>query len=410
MRILIIHREYPPETGWGGIATFNYHLAHGLRGLGHEVHVLSFNYETPSDTWQEGVRVIRICSYIRRLMPWHVSMFLYFWMYQRHVWRVFRALHARHPYDVVDCADHLGEAFGLIRRQAAPTTLRFYSPWSWVASRSMNYREKYLDIKGVRWLEAACVHGANVLTSPSHDLAGHVREFFRIRRPIHVIGNPLDVERFSPVPMPPGRPVRALFLGRLEPRKGPDILAEAIPLVVRQFPDIRFTFLGSDCPGRRSPSTREELREFLAARGVLDHVDFHDPVPLMELPRWYGGAHFIVTPSRYDNSPYVCQEAMSCGRPVIGTSAGGMKEYLNHGQAGRIVPPDDPRALAEAILELARDADLRQRLGQAARRRVLEEYDRRVIAARTCELYEQAIRLHRRATGGQASSATEVRP
>lgn len=393
MRILIVHREYPPETGWGGIATFNYHLAHGLKEIGHEVTVLSFNYTEPSDTIKEGIRVVRVTSYWN-VLPWNASMFLYFYLYQLKIWRTFKQLNKANRFDVVDCADHLGEGFGIIRSGIIPTTLRFYSPWSWIAAQSLNLKERWYDINGIKWLESSSIFGSHCLTSPSKDLADRVTDFFEIKKPIEIIGNPIDINRFSPMDILPSEPVKILFVGRLEPRKGCDILAKAIPHVCREVSNVEFTFLGSDCPSKTSPSTKEELKAFLGSKDVLKWVNFMDRVDLLDLPKIYNSAHIVVVPSRYDNSPYVCQEAMACGRAVIGTTAGGMPEYMDYGKAGMLVQPEDPVALARAITTLIKNSDLRNRLGEAARKRVVEQYDRKVIARRTCDLYLKAIASH----------------
>jgi glycogen synthase len=395
VRILIVGREYPPQTAWGGIATFNFHLALGLKKLGHDVDVLSCNLEVPSDTVDNGVRVIRVVNSMKT-MPWDSSFLLYFYLYQRKIFAKFRELHAQQPYDVVDCADHLGEAYGIIRSGLVPTTLRFYTPWSLAAASAMNYKERWYDIYGVRWLERQSALNAHRLTCPSRDLSEKVTRFFDLRQPVEVIENPIDSDRFSPEDPLAGDTIRVLFVGRLEPRKGPDILAEAIPHVTREIDNIHFCFIGSDCPSPNSPSTRTELKHYLESKGAIGHVTFQDPVPLLDLPKWYNSAHIVVVPSRYDNSPYACLEAMSCGKPVVASLAGGAPEYLDHGNAGLLCPSEDPKSLAEAIVRLAKDRALRIELGNRARQRVVKRYDRKVVVARTCELYERAIEIHGR--------------
>jgi glycosyltransferase involved in cell wall biosynthesis len=263
-----------------------------------------------------------------------------------------------------------------------------------MTSNTLNYKERWYDVKGMKWLEKRSIVGADVLNSPSSDMAKHVTEFFNLRRHIEIIENPIDCTTFKPGDQLPEKPVKILFLGRLEPRKAPDILAHAIPLVCKEVDNVMFTFLGADCASNTSSSTRTELQLFLSSQGVDRFVEFHEPVPLLELPGWYNSAHIITVPSRYDTSPYVCQEAMSCGKAVIGSTAGGMPEYLDNGNAGMLIPPGDPRALADAIITLVKDPHLRLQLGEKARKRVVERYDRRVIASKMCEQYQKAIHLH----------------
>ncbi|MBI5248900.1 MAG: glycosyltransferase family 4 protein [Desulfomonile tiedjei] len=399
MRILIVSREYPPQTAWGGIATFSFHLAHGLKTMGHDVDVLSFNYEVPSDTVDGGIRVIREVNSMK-IMPWHSSFFLYFYLYQRKLFARFKELHSHAPYDVVDCPDHLGEAYGIIRSGLVPTTLRFYTPWSLAAASAMNYRERWYDIYGVRWLERQSALGAHCLTCPSKDLSDKVTEFFNLSQPVEIIGNPIDSHMFRPDDPVSDSTIRVLFVGRLEPRKGPDVLVHAIPHITREISNIQFCFIGSDCPSPNHQSTRGELKDFLDSQGVSGHVTFQDPVSLLDLPKWYNSAHIIVVPSRYDNSPYSCLEAMSCGKAVVASKAGGAPEYLDHGNAGLLCPSEDPKSLAQAIVRLAKDAALRAKLGDQARQRVIERFDKKVVVERTCELYERAIKIHRRRRGG----------
>jgi hypothetical protein len=97
-----------------------------------------------------------------------------------------------------------------------------------------------------------------------------------------------------------------------------------------------------------------------------------------------------VVPSVYDNSPYTCLEAMSCGRPVVGTSGGGTKEYVTDGECGIIVPPRDIEALRDAITHLLKDGRTRLRMSENARRRTLEKFQRKQIASETLALYHEA--------------------
>ena len=83
---------------------------------------------------------------------------------------------------------------------------------------------------------------------------------------------------------------------------------------------------------------------------------------------------------------------MSCGRPVIGTSAGGTREYVEHEVSGLIVAPRNPEEIAAAAIKMLKDPDYRQRLGENARKQVLEKFQRKKIAADTVELYRLAAK------------------
>ena len=89
--------------------------------------------------------------------------------------------------------------------------------------------------------------------------------------------------------------------------------------------------------------------------------------------------------SRYENLNYTLLEAMEAGQAIVSTDVGGPAEVLQDRVTGLLVPPDDPDAIARALAEVVREAGLRTRLGRAARTALEQDFDPRVIAARTVE-------------------------
>jgi hypothetical protein len=251
------------------------------------------------------------------------------------------------------------------------------------------------DHQYVAAVERIAMLSADVLTSPSLDLAQFVAGDLGIKvEDIDIVYNPIDASEFSPDGEKAaigkvGRTV--LFVGRLEARKGIHYLIDAIPEVVAAVPDARFVIIGDDtanAAGQKSVLT--EVKERLAKTGCADSVTFINRIPLSDLPKHYRAADVCVVPSLYDNSPYTCLEAMSCGRAVIGTDGGGTKEYIVHDQSGLIVPVKDASALASGMIKLLTDENERNRLAENARKRVLAVFDRVEIARKTVGLYEKA--------------------
>lgn len=184
-----------------------------------------------------------------------------------------------------------------------------------------------------------------------------------------------------------------MFVGRLEERKGIHYLIDAIPQIVKSFKNVRFIIIGDDTKTAEGmTSVLEELKDKVAANGSAAHIEWINRVVLESLPSYYRSADVCVVPSVYDNSPYTCLEAMACGRAVVGTSAGGTREYIVHNESGVIVPPRDADALAFAILDLLNDDKRRVKMANEARSRVLNHFQRKEIARQTVELYDEAIR------------------
>ena len=185
------------------------------------------------------------------------------------------------------------------------------------------------------------------------------------------------------------------FFGRLEVRKGIVELARAIPLVLRQMPEVKFRLIGRSLP---HPSTGEDLRTYLLRRlgAHKASVEFVDAVPYAQIPTLLADSDICIFPSVWEASGFVCKEAMAAARGVIASDAGGMAEIIDHGHTGLLVPPRDPKALATAIIELLRNPDRRIAMGQAAREYVTAAYAPEVIAPLQEASYARAIERTRR--------------
>jgi glycosyltransferase involved in cell wall biosynthesis len=110
-----------------------------------------------------------------------------------------------------------------------------------------------------------------------------------------------------------------------------------------------------------------------------------------EMPRLIGTTSICVLPSLKEGMPYALLEAMACGKPVIGSNIHGINDVISHGDNGILVPPRNPEALADAILTLMADRDLRRKLGHNARQLMVEKYSWAEISARIEGIYREAM-------------------
>jgi glycosyltransferase involved in cell wall biosynthesis len=400
MRICLITREYPPETGWGGIATFSYHLAHGLKELGNEVVVVSLAQSEARVQNDEGILVHRLAGY---KVPGEFGAISSSMPYSRTVleactslWQKFLDLHEQKPFDVVDTPELLADGLYPAVTSVAPLVVRLYTPHFKFVAEQLHGTSNNFDHQFVAMLERLALLQADAITSPSDDLAGFVcRDLNYPLGRVTIVRNPIDPEAFScdgPTALPATTKKRVIFVGRLEERKGVKYLVEAIPGIFNECPDTEFVIIGDDTINAAGgkQSTMAELQAFLRKEKALAGVKFIARVPLADLPAYYRSCDICVVPSLYDNSPYTCLEAMACGRPVVGTSGGGTKEYVTHGESGLIVAPQDAGALQSAIVTLLRNDELRLRMARQARQDVLDKFQRREIARQTLDLYQLA--------------------
>ena len=166
-----------------------------------------------------------------------------------------------------------------------------------------------------------------------------------------------------------------LFIGQLVPRKGFDVLARAMPEVVRQFPTASFVFVSHNRQGEA------ELRRLVAEGGVESHMRLLGAVDEAAKVRLLQEADVVVAPSRYEGFGIPIIEGMAAGRPVVTTDVPAGNELVEHERTGLLVPYNDHHALATAIGRLLDDRVLAERQGAAGRAVVRGRYGADRLAA-----------------------------
>jgi glycosyltransferase involved in cell wall biosynthesis len=198
---------------------------------------------------------------------------------------------------------------------------------------------------------------------------------------VSLIRNGVDTNGFAPVPRP-GPPRRVVTIANLRPMKGHDAMIDAVPLVLRHFPDATFRLVGD---GPLLGGLRGRVRD----RGVdesLTFVGHRDDVAAQ-----LSASDIFVLPSRSESLPNAVLEAMAAGLPVIATAVGGIGEILEDGRTGLLVAPGDPAALADRICRLMAAPALAQALGTAARAEVTERYSFQRMVGAFDEVYRTEL-------------------
>jgi len=230
------------------------------------------------------------------------------------------------------------------------------------------------------WLLRRVHRGAAALIANSHNTARLLEALGNPPEKIHVVHPAVDTERFKP--QLPGSvdlhrqlvrddELLLLSVGRLQARKGHDLVLKALAGLPADAPKIRYVVTGSGDDGPRLQALTSEL-------GLTKQVDFVGVIPHDALPTYYAAADIFVHPNRVEAGDFegfgmVFLEAAACGKPVIGGRSGGVPEAVEDGATGLLVGGNDHEELRSAILRLA-SASLRARFGSAARQRVLAHF------------------------------------
>ncbi len=190
----------------------------------------------------------------------------------------------------------------------------------------------------------------------------------------------VDMDRFQPGDMArarrdmdlPADGVLSLFVGRIDPIKGIDILIEAFSRTAQGWgtasPSPKLVLVGGEIGADGRPVGDLAAVEADARRlGIADDIVFLGSRPQEDLATLYQAVDFVVIPSRYESFGLVAIEAMASGTPVIASRAGGLPYSVRDGVAGLLVCPGNAVALTDAILALSRDPERRAALARRAR-------------------------------------------
>ncbi len=404
MYIVLANQWYPPESGWGGVASYNHAIAHAYCELGHRVTVIARRDDetTPEFVETNGIRVHRLLMrdhyYLRRtpLLGFY-SRALQQLSYSWRVRRAIKRLNKTSPIDVIEFAEINAEAFFFARTSLIPFVVRCHTP-TFVLRNFFEPGEFPYDTRVISACEKDVIRRAHAVTAPSNAMAQQIAEATGIERvKISVIPNPVpsygsNGNGNGKKQLRSENELTVLYVGRLERFKGVTILAEAIPHVLREFPNVRFVLAGEDRPTPQSESQHRELELQLRASNVLSQVKFLGRVDHFQLEDWYSSADICVVPSMYESFSYTCAEAMAAGKPVVATRVGGIPETVCDGLSGVIVEPGDAGEFAEAIVRLLKDETRRIAMGRAGRAKVLREFDPIRVAQQNLEVYQQARR------------------
>jgi glycosyltransferase involved in cell wall biosynthesis len=195
----------------------------------------------------------------------------------------------------------------------------------------------------------------------------------------------------EPAPAPPADgTLRVLGVGRLVAKKGFDLLVEACAVLRRRDVSFQALIVGQD------DKHGDEVRRRIARLDLHDRVRLSGPMGQEDLLREYRLASALCMPCRLldndrDGIPNVLVEAMAAGTPVVATGVSGIPELVAHEVNGLLVSPEDPEALADALLRLHRDPELAARVARTGRDTVRERFDGDRLARRLTELFEEAV-------------------
>jgi glycosyltransferase involved in cell wall biosynthesis len=238
------------------------------------------------------------------------------------------------------------------------------------------------------WLDGLLLRMSSAVVANSAAAAGRFRGRSGAATKVQVVPNGVDLERFGPgaaagltkTLAPPAGGAVVVYIGRLERGKGPDLFLEAARVAQRTLPQARFLLVG-DGPMRAALEADARAADVRAT--FVGHQA--DPRPFL------GMAAAVVVPSRQEAFGRVLIEAMAAEVPVVATRVGGIPEVCVDGRTGLLVPPEDPGALAEAIVSTLTDPDATRARVRAAAADVRARFTLAAHVERIQQLYDAVL-------------------
>jgi len=222
-----------------------------------------------------------------------------------------------------------------------------------------------VGLRITRALQRLALRRARLLISPSKAHAREIeKELGSSHPPIVVVPNALASNTYASDSTLEPTANTVLYAGRIEERKGIQVLLEAAARVKQQLPGTRFMIAG----GFHSSFSAARFKSLVNELGLQDSVESLGSIGTQELSAWYQRATICVLPSYYETFGLAALEPMMFGTPVVATSAGALPEVVTE-ETGLLVPAGDVDALANGIVELLQDTSSRQRLSEACTKR-----------------------------------------
>ncbi|MFL6194051.1 MAG: glycosyltransferase family 4 protein [Thermoanaerobaculia bacterium] len=371
MRVLLIANTLPPRDV-SGVGEQVLQLAAGLRELGDEVEVLG---RGPGGA--AGPKVLFPLTIVpaawralRRFRPHVVQVHESDGALAALLVRAARSTFEPRPLLSALLQVSYVEELRAVRPLAAPDGRVLGRPGS-VEIRFRRFKAPFQILLGLITARAA-----DRVLAPSAATAAEIRRDYRVES-VGVIPNVTGGLAVGPVGEAEGEPGYLLFVGRLRIRKGVEVLLEALRGLRRRMTGGGGAVLRIAGDGEH----RAALEARAAELGLGDAVVFLGSCDAARVRALLRGAAALVVPSIYEGMPLVVLEALEAGVPVVASRVSGIPEVVVDGEAGWLVPPEEPEALAAALEEVLSDPTEARRRGEAGRKRV-DAFYRPAVAAR----------------------------
>lgn len=397
MKVCFISREYPPQTGFGGIGTYTYQLAHGLSRKGHDITVITQAVKKEGFYKDKKVKVYRIFDdkvpfrgFSRILNLLTNNAFVYYWHSRSIFKKINEIITQQGKFDIIEGPLWDGETLAYNKSIGSPLIVRLQTP----IFKSLEILNKNPN-KTLEYIEKTCLKKAALIPSISKNVKDLISKKYQVpESKIRINHLGIDLPKITKAKFK-NNSNKLLYVGRLEKRKGSIEFIQSINEILENNPKITIDIVGKDIPQAPGGTLFKKYFQKIVKKSFQKRVRFHGFVSDNILKNFYRNCDLLIAPSRYESFGLIYLEAFAYGKPVIATRAGAIPEVVKDNKTGLLVSVNNPGELARAVLKVFSNDDLRRKLAENAYIDIRQNLTLKKMLDRTLEIYNEAIKLYR---------------
>lgn len=299
--------------------------------------------------------------------------------------QAWKTVHLKKKFDIIEATSNRGVAYGIstIRKRpplftrVSTTMKQAFENYSELPDLNYRLAARFEELQ-IKKSDCLVTHTQNHAVSVAQLLSFNPARFQIIPHSIR-----REESAYSPTPDETNM-LSILYVGRLEERKGFDVLIKAIPIIIDNSPNVVVHICGE---GGLMELAKTKLNRF------RKRVFFHGYQSRVSLDKFYAECDIFVAPSRYESFGLIYLEAMHFGKPIVACNSGGTPEVVKDHETGILVNPGDHQDLANSILLLAKNAGLRKKLGTAGKSRLKALFSLDQMIQSTVDHYYKGLEL-----------------
>jgi glycosyltransferase involved in cell wall biosynthesis len=381
MKIAFLTPEYPhSKTGnSGGLGTSIKNLAIALLDHGISVRVLVYGQKEDALFEDNGIVIQQIKNIKFKGLSWLLT--------RKKIEKIINQLYINQEIDLVEAPDWTGIT-SFIRPVNCPVVIRLHGSDTYFC---------HLDNRKVKWMnkfhEKRALQKADSLLSVSQFTADKTNEVFGLNKKFTIISNLIDSDLFKGNNQEVFSEKSILYFGSLIRKKGLLELPLIFNKVIEKNPDAKLILVGKDVPDIISGnSSTWQMMQDLFSDQAIKNVEYIQSVPYTEIKEKIQKATVCVFPSFAEAFPVSWLEAMAMEKPIVASNIGWASEMIDEGKNGFLVHPMNHDTFSKRICSFLENSELCLKTGIAARKKVKDFFDIKVLVQQNIEFYKSVIK------------------